>query len=89
MEHGLQVEWTIKAVKDMRRFPSRDRERIISKVEQYADDPKSLDSQVISMTNSEYRRIRVGDYRVIFKTEHGKAAVMVVLRARHRSEAYD
>ena len=89
MEHGLQVEWTTKAVKDMRRFPAPDRERIIAKVEQYAEDPNSLGGQVISLTNSEYRRMRVGDYRVIFKTERGKAAVMAVLRVRHRKDAYD
>ncbi len=40
--------------------------RIIAKVDQYARDPASLANQVIIMTGSEYRRMGVGDYRVIF-----------------------
>ena len=85
----MQIEWAAKAVKDMRRLAIRDRERIIAKVEQYAQDPASLAKQVIMLTDSEYRRMKVGQYRVIFRIEHDKIAVMIILRVRHRREAYD
>ncbi len=85
----MQIEWATKAVKDMRRLAVRDRERIIVKVEQYARDPASLANQVIRLTGSEYRRMKVGQYRVIFRIEHDTIAVMIVLRVRHRREAYD
>ena len=67
----------------------RDQDRIIAKIEQYAEDPASLGNQVIVLTGSRYRRLRVGDHRVIFNVEHGGTTVMVVLRVRHRREAYD
>ena len=85
---GLTIEWAPKAIRDMRRLAAQDRERIIAKVEQYARDPASLTNQVIILTDSEYRRMRVGSYRVIFGIEYNKTAVMVVLRVRHRREVY-
>ena len=85
---GLTIEWTPKAIRDMRRLVAQDRERIIAKVEQYARDPVSLANQVIMLIGSEYRRMRVGDYRVIFGIEYNKTTVLVVLRVRHRREVY-
>ena len=73
----------------MRRLASRNRERIIVKIEQYAGDPESLANQVISLAGGRYRRLRVGDHRVIFAVEGGENASMAVLRIRHRSVAYD
>ena len=88
MKQGLQIEWATKAVKDMRRLAVRDREKIIAKIEQYAKDPASLTNQVIRLSGREYRRMKVGRYRVIFRAERGRIAVMIVLRVRHRREAY-
>ncbi len=85
----MQIEWATKAVRDMRRLTARNRERIIAKIEQYAKDPVSLTNQVMRLTGSEYRRMKVGQYRVIFRVEHDTIAVMIVLRVRHRREAYD
>lgn len=73
----------------MRRLASRDRERIIGKIEQYAGNPASLANQVISLTDEKYRRLRVWDHRVIFAVEGAENASKVVLRIRHRSAAYD
>ena len=88
VESLMKIEWTPKAVKDMRSLPSRERNRIVAKIEQYAEDPASLAQQVVMLTGSEYRRMRVGTYRVIFDIKNETIAVMVVLRVRHRREAY-
>ena len=88
-EADMQIEWATKAVKDMRRRATRDRERVVAKIERYAADPASLANQVSMLTGGEHRRMRVGNYRVIFTVESDKIAVMVVLRVRHRREAYD
>lgn len=88
MPQAMRIEWSARAVKDMRRFPGRDRERIIAKIEQYAGDPASLAAQVTALTGSAYLRLRVGTYRVIFGTDHDEQAHMLVLRVRHRREAY-
>ena len=85
----MQIEWATKAVKDMCRLTARNRERIIVKIEQYAKDPASLTKQVIRLTGSEYRRMKVGQYRVIFRIERDTITVMIVLRVRHRRKAYD
>ncbi len=86
---GMQIEWGTRAIRDMRRLAARDRERIIAKIEQYAENPASLARQVIALTDSPYRRLRVGQHRVIFNTEHGEPSTLIVLRVRHRREAYD
>lgn len=72
----MVIEWGDKAVRDMRRLAAQDRERIIAKVEQYARDPVSLANQVIILTGSVYRRMRVGDYRVIFGIEYNKTTII-------------
>ena len=74
---------------NMRRLNGSDRTRVVAKVEQYAEDPRSLANQVIQLAGSTYRRLRVGDYRVLFTIERSVPVVLVVLRVRHRREAYD
>ena len=85
----MRIEWATKAVKDMRRLAARDRERIVAKIEQYSTNPESLANQVIALTGGKYHRMRVGNYRVLFAVERGRLVIMVVLRVRHRREAYD
>ncbi|WP_207160464.1 type II toxin-antitoxin system RelE family toxin [Rhodospirillum rubrum] len=41
------------------------------------------------MVGSPFYRLRVGDYRVIFSLTAETVAVMVVIRVRHRREAYE
>ena len=85
----MTIQWSSRAIRDTRRIAPADRQRIIDRIEQYAADPESLANQVIILATSRYRRLRVGDHRVIFDIERGDPAAMVVLRVRHRREAYD
>ena len=85
----MQIEWGARAIRDMRRLATRDRERIIAKIEQHAENPASLARQVTALTGSDYSRLRVGHHRIIFTTEHGEPSTLIVLRFRHRREAYD
>ena len=82
----MDIEWTTVAVRDLRRLAARERQQVISKVEQYAANPAALRNQVKRLANSEFLRLRVANYRVLFTVE---VAVMVVERIRHRREAYD
>ena len=84
-----KIEWATKAVNDMRRLAVPVRARIVAKVEQYAADPASLANNVIQLADSRYRRLRIGSYRVLFSVETNTVTVLVVLRVRYRSEAYD
>ena len=85
----MRIQWTTRAVRDMRRLNGQDRTRVVAKVEQYVEDPTSLANQVIQLAGSTYRRLRVGDYRALFTIERSVSVVLVVLRVRHRREAYD
>ena len=84
----MTIEWRISAIRDMRRLAAQDRERIIAKIEQYAESPASVANQVTALTGGKYRRLRVGSHRVIFGVEHDETTTMIVLRVRHRREAY-
>ena len=53
------------------------------------DRTASLANNVIQLADSRYRRLRIGSYRVLFSVETTTITVLVVLRVRHRSEAYD
>ena len=66
-----------------------DRERVVAKIEQDAHDPASLTRQVTPLTGSDYLRLRVGSHCVIFTVEHREPSIMVILRVRHRREAYE
>lgn len=85
----MTIQWSKRAIKDVGRLPGEARRRIVAKVEQYAADPASLAHQVKALAGSDSLRLRVGDYRVIFAIEGGALSVMLVLRVRHRREAYD
>lgn len=84
----MQIEWGTRAIRGMRRLAAQDRERIIAKVEQYAEDPTSLARQITALTGSDYRRLRVGHHRVVFTTQHGEVSILIILGVRHRREAY-
>ena len=83
------IEWAARTIRDMRRLSGKDRDRIVAKIEQYAQDPASLARQVTQLRGSRYRRLRVGSHRVIFTVRHGESSVMVILRVLHRREAYE
>ena len=60
---------------------------ILSKIEQYADNPASLANNVSQLQGRDgYFRLRVGDWRVIFDENW---AVIAVIRIAPRGSAYD
>jgi len=89
VSRGMIVEWSVKALRDVRRLAPTDRQRIVAKIERYAEDTDSLARQVTTLSGSNYKRLRVGSHRVIFSIERAEDARMIILRVRHRREAYD
>ena len=85
----MQIEWSKTAIKDLKALSSDVRNRLMAKVAQFAADPPSLAKNVKALKGSDNFRLRVADYRVIYRIENGTITVMVVLRVRHRSDAYD
>ena len=62
----MQIRYSDQALKFLTKLRKQDAKRIVSKIEQYAEDPMALQNQVKKLTNSIYFRLRVGNYRVIF-----------------------
>jgi mRNA interferase RelE/StbE len=69
--------------KQLKRFPSKDQERIGSQIRQLADEPRPVGS--IHLRDVVFR-VRVGDYRVIYAV-YDRILVVIVVEVARRSEA--
>jgi mRNA interferase RelE/StbE len=69
--------------KDLRSIPKQDVQRILSRIEALAEDPRGPGTK--KLTNLELYRIRVGRCRVLYEIRDD---VLVVIRVAHRSGAY-
>lgn len=81
----MRIKYSDQALKFLTKLRKQDAKRIVSKIEQYAEDPMALQNQVKKLTNSIYFRLRVGDYRVIF-SETGE--VMKIEKIGNRGDVY-
>jgi mRNA interferase RelE/StbE len=80
------VRITRKAQKELRELGHQARERIRPKMLALADDPRPPGVKKLAGEDNLWR-IRVGDYRVIYQISDRELVVLVV-RVRHRSDAY-
>ena len=73
------------ATRDLAPIARRDRERIVHAIDRLSEQPHAGHPLKGAMRG--LRRIRVGDYRVIYETLDNELVVLVI-RAAHRREAY-
>ena len=73
------------AARDLARLPRRDLERIVHAIDRLGDNP--LAGSPLKGDLRGLRRVRVGDYRVVYEVLDGDLVVLVVLVA-HRREVY-
>jgi mRNA interferase RelE/StbE len=82
-----RIEYSRAALRTLQRIDRATGERIVLKIEQLADRPESLASNVRALKGpGGLKRLRVGDWRVIF-TE--TLVVVGVERIAPRGSAYD
>lgn len=82
-----RVTYSRDALRTLQRIDRRTSDRIVLKVEQLATDPDSLANNVRALKGpGGLKRLRVGDWRVIF-TE--TLVVIAVARIAPRGSAYD
>ncbi len=74
------------AEKDLRKLPSEIFKRIVPKIKELSKNPKPQWSRQITGSRND-RRIRVGDYRIIYEID-ARAKVIRVMRIRHRKNVY-
>lgn len=87
-----EVYLTRRAQKEVKKLGHEAQERVLEAIDDLMENPtprgcRNLKGDLFG-DELDYYRIRVGDYRVIYTLEAEDADVLVV-RVRHRSEAYE
>ena len=73
------------AANDLARVPAAERRRIVHEIDRLGEQP--LKGSVLKGERVGLRRLRVGDYRIVYETLHD-ALVVLVIRIAHRREVY-
>lgn len=79
------VDYTPAARRTLRKLPASVQKIIHLAVEGLGAEPRPSGSR--KLTGSEFWRLRVGDYRVVYAIEDGRLVVLVV-KVAHRREVY-
>ncbi len=74
------------AVRDLRRLGREAQEQVAAKIDSLARDPLPVGCEKLEAKGSLYR-VRTADYRIIYTVER-KSLTVLVLRIRHRKDAY-
>ncbi|WP_062530490.1 type II toxin-antitoxin system RelE family toxin [Demequina rhizosphaerae] len=81
-----RVEMRPQASRALRRIHPRDQARLYAAIELLARDPRPPASR--PLVGSDYFRVRVGDYRVIYSIDDGRLLILV-LALGHRRQVYE
>ncbi|MBZ0257092.1 type II toxin-antitoxin system RelE/ParE family toxin, partial [bacterium] len=80
------IELRPAAMRDLRKIPRNDLERIAKAIDDLANDPRPIGC--LKMKGYEgFYRLRIGDYRIIYDIQEKKLVVLVI-RIRQRKDAY-
>lgn len=86
----LEIKYSEKAVKQIKNISAsnfKDAERILIGIEKYASSPlEKHDIKFLKGRFGEFRRLRIGNYRVIFDNENN---IMFVYEIKHRKDIYN
>ncbi|MCP4204567.1 MAG: type II toxin-antitoxin system RelE/ParE family toxin [bacterium] len=83
MSYSIRIKRS--AAKDLRRLQPDIRRRLVEAIDRLAAEP--LAGSALKGEFSGLRRLRVGQYRIIYEAIHGELTVLVV-RVGHRQSAY-
>lgn len=83
MPYSLKIKKT--ALKELQQFDKATRERIVSAIDQLADNPHV--GKLLKGNFSGLRRIRVGSYKVIYEINETEVLVLI-LRIAQRKDVY-
>ena len=72
---------------DLRKIPRDTALRILAKLAELEADPFGFSTTAL-VSQPERRRLRVGDYRIIYTVDNGELTVWIV-HVGHRSTAYN
>ncbi|MGC9309271.1 MAG: type II toxin-antitoxin system RelE family toxin [Candidatus Nanoarchaeia archaeon] len=81
----FEIRWDSKAVEQLEKLEIFVRKRIIKKIRYLAENFSNAD--VKKLVNSDFYRMRIGDYRVIFDVDNF-LKILKVVRVGHRKNIY-
>jgi len=81
---GYQIFYEKEALKELEKLEPIISRRIAEKIEKMSENPSSCD--IKKLKGSDYYRLRVGDYRIIFIFEKN---FIKILKIAHRQNIYD
>jgi len=73
------------AAKELEALPTKDRRKVITKIEALANEPRPHGCEKLS--GQEQYRVRQGDYRVVYGIDDAAQTVLVV-KVGHRRDVY-
>ncbi len=73
-----QIEYSVAAIKDMRRIPATVVDRIHARLELIAADPYAHHPEVTRLKGMDAFRLRVGEWRVIYQLKDNRLILWVV-----------
>jgi mRNA interferase RelE/StbE len=73
------------AVKELEELQAKDRRRVVSKIQNLAEEPRPRGCEKLS--GRDRYRLRQGDFRILFEVDDGGQRVTVV-KIGHRRDAY-
>ena len=83
MSYSVRIKQS--AANDLARMPAAERRRIVHEIDRLGEQPlkgSTLKGELLGL-----RRVRVGNYRIVYETLHD-ALVVLVIRVAHRREVY-
>lgn len=80
------IETELKVIKQMGDLPREMQKRVNQKVKGLAEDPRPPGVEKLETFKDAYR-IRVGDYRVVYRVDDA-SAIITVVRVGHRRNIY-
>ena len=87
----MDIKYSERAEKQIKRIHKGDKKStamIIAAIESFATHPgkhKDFDVKILKGKYGNFKRLRVGNYRVIFKDDD---TIMLIYEVKHRQEAY-
>lgn len=82
---NYKITFKSSVAKDLRLIPNPDIERILSRINELADNPRA--PGCIKLSGHELYRVRQGNYRIVYEIRNGEL-VVVVIKVAHRSSVY-
>jgi mRNA interferase RelE/StbE len=81
-----KLEWKNSAIKELKKIPKNNLIEILKGVEEIRNNPFHQGVRKLTGTQYSYRK-RAGTYRIIF-TVIKSSSLIIIIRIRHRKEAY-